>query len=161
MRLSKTSRTRRLIVMPLFYGAAISAAVAFQLSTMLAWQNERTITFIALLFGASAAFAMSTALIIGDLLFRRLNRQWLKTLLMALAIICATAAVTALVLGLEYRLYFSQWHAQPFSRMWIWQQVFTFAGSTYQYVVLSPHYYGSAGLVVIFMSSILASRKTH
>ena len=36
-----------------------------------------------------------------------------------------TTFFTAGILALQHRAYYAQWHGEPLSRLWLWQQAFT------------------------------------
>lgn len=71
----------------------------------------------------------------------------------------ATLAATAAVLALEYREYYAQWHAPVLTRIWIWQQIYTAAGSTYQYAVLGTRLYWPLGVIFLAAASWWLGRK--
>ena len=70
-----------------------------------------------------------------------------------------TLAATASVLALDYRIYYSEWHAAIFSRTWFYQQVFTALGSTYQYLVIGSRLYWPLAPVFLLATSWWLSRK--
>ncbi|CUX18001.1 MULTISPECIES: hypothetical protein [Agrobacterium tumefaciens complex] len=53
-----------------------------------------------------------------------------------LAIAFFTLAVAAAFFAFEYRIFYAQWHAPAFSRIWFFQQLFTSLGAIYQFCVL-------------------------
>lgn len=70
-----------------------------------------------------------------------------------------TLASTASVLALDYRIYYSQWHAAMFTKTWFYQQVFTALGSTYQYLVIGSRLYWPLAPVFLLATSWWLSRK--
>ncbi len=70
-----------------------------------------------------------------------------------------TLAATASVLALDYRAYYSEWHAAIFSRIWFYQQIFTALGSTYQYLVIGSRLYWPLAPVFLLATSWWLSRK--
>lgn len=70
-----------------------------------------------------------------------------------------TLAATASVLALDYRVYYSVWHAAIFSRDWFYQQIFTALGSTYQYLVIGSRLYWPFAPVFLLVTSWWLSRE--
>jgi hypothetical protein len=58
-----------------------------------------------------------------------------------LAILLATHTATAGVFALQYRVFYSHWHAAFPNIIWFFQFAFTSAGAIYQYSVDSIYYY--------------------
>ena len=65
-----------------------------------------------------------------------------------------------MTLSAKVLTYYAAWHAAPLSRTWIYQQIFTFLGSTYQYVVIGTRLYWPLGPVFLLLTSWWLSRKT-
>lgn len=82
-----------------------------------------------------------------------------RTLFAAAMLTGFTLCATAAVLALDYRIYYSQWHAAAFSKIWIYQQIFTALGSTYQYLVIGSRLYWPVGILALAVSSVLLARK--
>lgn len=70
------------------------------------------------------------------------------------ALACATIAITAAVYALDYRIYYTQWHAEPFTRTWMFQFGFTVAGALYQFAVLGLRLYMPFGLVALLAAAL-------
>lgn len=70
-----------------------------------------------------------------------------------------TLAGTAGVVALEYREYYSEWHAPFPTRIWFWEQAFTAAGSTFQFAVMGTRLYWPLGIVFLLATSWWLSRK--
>jgi hypothetical protein len=62
---------------------------------------------------------------------------------------------TAFVFFLQYRIYFSQWHAHALSETWFWQIGFTGATAVYLFIVSGVHYIFPYGIVVLIGVSAL------
>lgn len=76
-----------------------------------------------------------------------------------LAIAFFTLAGAAAVFAFEYRIFYAQWHAQTFSRIWFFQQLFTSVGAVYQFAVLGLGlYFPFAALPLLPAGAILCRR---
>jgi hypothetical protein len=64
-----------------------------------------------------------------------------------------TIGVTALAFALLYRSYYSEWHADTFSRIWAFQLVFTTAAAVAQFAVLGIRLYFPLGFLALLVAS--------
>ena len=96
--------------------------------------------------GAAIAFA---AALVATLRLAAGATPPVKVTLVVVLTLIGGSAMTGAVLMLEYRIYYSQWHAPPLTRVWIWQQAFTAAGALYQYAVMGLRYYSIGALAVL------------
>ncbi|MCI5075445.1 hypothetical protein [Oricola sp.] len=78
----------------------------------------------------------------------------------AFALTGFTLASTAAVLALDYRAYYAQWHSEVLSKVWLYQQVFTALGSTYQFAVIGIRLYWPLGVVALVPASWWLARRT-
>lgn len=72
-----------------------------------------------------------------------------------------TIAMTALLFALQYRVFYAEWHAPVFSRIWFFQQLFTSLGAIYQFSVIGLRLYFPYALVPILVASAILCRRTH
>ncbi len=76
-----------------------------------------------------------------------------------------TIAATALLFAIQYRLFYTQWHAPFGTRIWAYKFVFTSASAVYQFTVLGIRLYFPLGLPLLFAASLwlarLPSETTH
>jgi hypothetical protein len=70
-----------------------------------------------------------------------------------------TFAMTALIFALQYRIFYSQWHAPLLTRIWILQQIFTTAAAIYQFAVLGLRLYLPLGVIVLIGTSFALARR--
>ncbi|WP_246727729.1 hypothetical protein [Chelativorans sp. Marseille-P2723] len=127
------------------------AASAF--SGLAHWATLSHIAALLVLYMAGGALAFPIALLAATLVSGTKGfTQRFATFFLALAV--ATGAVTAALFALEYRAYYAQWHAGPFSFVWILQFVFTLASAAYQFAVIGLRLYFPIGLLGLFAASI-------
>ncbi|MEM0898344.1 MAG: hypothetical protein AAGI92_00140 [Pseudomonadota bacterium] len=117
---------------------------------------QRQLELIALFFALGAAISFPLALFIAR--FLRKTPGKLRFIIIASSIAVCTLLATAIVLALEFRGYFVQWHAPFGTRLWLWQQFFTTAGAVYQYLVIGIRLYFPLGLIALFVVSLWANR---
>jgi hypothetical protein len=77
-----------------------------------------------------------------------------------LALAASTLGLTALHFALDFWLYFSQWHAAPFSRIWLLQFAFTNASAVYQFMVSGLRMHVPFGIALLFPASLWLARRT-
>ena len=78
----------------------------------------------------------------------RVERPTRRFALTAFTIAAVAIGALATIYALQYRIYFSQWHAASFSITWAYQTVFTALGSVYLFL--------STGLVLLVPWTVLA-----
>ena len=118
------------------------------------WSEQ---TFHLLLFhfaGATIGYIFSIFLVEKLSIQRSRKRLFFIIVLIAIITICSTAFLIAL----QYRLYFSQWHASAFSRIWFWQQFFTIGGALYTYSVMGLRLLSPIFLIGLLLTSWWVNR---
>ncbi|MCZ7450397.1 hypothetical protein O8B93_22700 [Agrobacterium rhizogenes] len=76
-----------------------------------------------------------------------------------LAIVFFTLAVAAALFAFEYRIFYAQWHAPAFSRIWFFQQLFTSLGAVYQFAIFGLGlYFPFAALPLLAAGAFLCRR---
>ncbi|CUX12668.1 hypothetical protein G6L39_007845 [Agrobacterium fabrum] len=83
-----------------------------------------------------------------------------------LAIAFFTLAVAAAFFAFQYRIFYAQWHAPAFSRIWFFQQLFTSLGAVYQFAILGLGlYFPFAALPLLaagaFLAGVRGKRHSH
>lgn len=73
---------------------------------------------------------------------------------------CGTAAFTALLFALQYRQFYSQWHAPFGTVIWFLQFAFTSASAVYQFAVLGIRHYLPFGLIALIAASVLHAYRS-
>jgi hypothetical protein len=68
-------------------------------------------------------------------------------------------AMTAALYALQYRLYYSAWHAETFSVTWALQLVFTALAALYQFAVLGVRLFLPLGFAALFAVAIWFARR--
>lgn len=147
----------RIGLLALVFGSGLAAITAFSLALRLGWGQTAQIATLAAIFGLGGAIALGLA---AGLTWRFApnRRPATRIALIAVMTLVGALAITGGMLALGYRSYYGQWHAAPFTRLWMWQQVFTTAAAIYQYAVIGPRLYGIAGLALLGMTSWWAGR---
>jgi hypothetical protein len=92
-------------------------------------------------------------------LFGRGKTRSQRFSLLFLALAAATIACTSLSYSLIYRSYYAQWHDDFPSLHWLEEQFFTTASSSYQFAVLGLRLFLPLGIVALFATSWLMSKK--
>jgi hypothetical protein len=70
-----------------------------------------------------------------------------------------TIAITAILFALQYRLFFSRWHAPFATRIWFYQFAFTGAAALYQFIVMGIRLYMPFGLPALLAMSFWLARR--
>ncbi|KJF74100.1 hypothetical protein [Agrobacterium arsenijevicii] len=78
-----------------------------------------------------------------------------------LAIAFFTIAVAAAFFALQYRIFYAQWHAPAFSRIWFFQQFFTSLGAIYQFCILGLGLYFPFAAVPLALAGAILCRRAH
>lgn len=131
----------------LAWGAAMAAGAAIAL-LMDGWQTPHKIRIVALLFFCGGALAFPVALFLARLFSGgRRPETALAAALFFLAL--TTVLATAGLYGLHYRLYYAQWHSEPFTRVWFLQFAFTVAAAVYQFAVLGVRLFLPVGALAL------------
>lgn len=76
-----------------------------------------------------------------------------------LAIAFFTLAVAAAFFAFEYRIFYAQWHAPAFSRIWFFQQLFTSLGAIYQFCILGLGLYFPFAIVPLLPAGAILCRR--
>lgn len=139
--------------------ALIAAASAVLSMWRLGWQSPQSYLVPCLFFAASAACAFSPALIIARIMSAGRGREAaFAATFVSLATV--TLAFTALAFAIHYRIYYAQWHAEPYSVRWMYQLAFTGLASIFQFAVLGMRYFIPLGLPTLFVVSFWHSIRS-
>lgn len=133
------------------------AAAAGQALHAAGWQNPEQVRVVLALYLAGALVAFPVALFLARLVSAGRSRQ-IAFCAFFLALACSTIGMTAAIYALWYRVYYAQWHAEPFSKAWLLQLAFTVAGALYQFAVLGLRLYFPFGLAGLFAAALWFSR---
>ncbi|MDK4703573.1 hypothetical protein PH562_15065 [Rhizobium sp. CNPSo 4062] len=76
-----------------------------------------------------------------------------------LALSVGTAAMTAFLFAMDYRWFYSRWHAPFGSLIWIFQFLFTGASAVYQFAVLGLTLFLPLGLLCLIVVSAYLARQ--
>lgn len=70
-----------------------------------------------------------------------------------------TILMTAFLFAMDYRIFYSRWHAPFLSRIWMFQFVFTGASAVYQFFVLGLGLFLPLGLVCLVLTSLFLAKR--
>ncbi|QFY60227.1 hypothetical protein FZ934_07150 [Rhizobium grahamii] len=76
-----------------------------------------------------------------------------------LALAAFTILLTAFLFAMDYRAFYSQWHAPFGSVTWAFQFVFTGASAVYQFSVLGLRLFMPLGLLCLFGTSFILAKR--
>jgi hypothetical protein len=74
-------------------------------------------------------------------------------------LIAATIAMTAFLFAMEYRIFYSRWHAPFGSGIWVFQFIFTSISAVYQFLVIGLRLFLPLGLVCLVVSSYYLAKR--
>ncbi|WP_429815447.1 hypothetical protein [Ensifer sp. B1-9] len=149
---------RELVIGAPLWGAAMVLSAWFGL-----WLRERALTFhlseLLLIFGSGALLAWAPSLLLARLaaLGRRAETRFAAYLFF---LSLGTVAMTAMLYALDYRQFYTQWHAPAGSRIWFFQFAFTSLIAFYQFLVLGLRLYlPLGGAILVGVSLWLAKGR--
>ena len=71
-----------------------------------------------------------------------------------------TVGLTALLYAFQYRSYYAEWHAHPFTVTWVLQLVFTGLAALYQFATLGMRLYFPLGFAALFAAALWFARRS-
>lgn len=107
--------------------------------------------------GAAAGFA---AAVLAKTLFAR-ARPSVRLAIFLVTAFAVTVGATAVVLAVPQYLYYTQWHAAAFSKVWFIQFAFTFAGAFYQFAVVALRFYFPFAFLALLAIGWVLVRPRH
>jgi hypothetical protein len=122
------------------------------------WQTLANIRFLALLFAAGGALAFPFGLFFARLIAAGKGSETAFAAAF-LSLLACTVAFTCGLYGLQYRLYYAEWHAQSFSLTWFLQLLFTAIAAAAQFAVLGIRLYFPVGFIALFAAGIWFARQ--
>jgi hypothetical protein len=141
----------------LLWGIAMGASALLVL-VIENWETPQKIRTVTALFALGGAAAFPLGLILARFLsYRRQRETAFAVAFLSLAF--ATAAVTGGLFALQYRDYYSQWHADTFTRIWFLQFTHTIAAALYQFAVLGLRLFFPFGFVALLAVSFWFARR--
>lgn len=141
----------------LLWGGAMGAS-ALSILVSENWETAQKIRSVAALFALSGVVAFPLGLVLARFLAHRQRREAAFAaafLSLALATVCVTAGFFAL----QYRDYYSEWHADVFTRIWFLQFAHTIAAALYQFAVLGLRLFFPVGFVALLVASFWFARR--
>ena len=135
---------------------AANAAWALWLTDRLA-SGEAPPVIGAFFFGAALGFM---AAVLAELIFSRARPSVRLAVFLAMAFV-GTVVATGLMLAIPQYLYYTQWHAAMFSKVWFIQFAFTFAGAFYQFAVVALRFYFPFAFLALLAIGWVLVRPRH
>ncbi|NTJ65800.1 hypothetical protein G6M50_02825 [Agrobacterium rhizogenes] len=139
------------------WGAAMAASVVAALYLRNGLQTSHlTALMLVYFFGGALSWPVLVPLA------RRFTRQQPTGARFAaffLVLSVGTTAMTAFLFAMDYRWFYSRWHAPFGSLIWIFQFLFTGASAVYQFAVLGLTLFLPLGLVCLIVVSAYLARQ--
>ena len=76
-----------------------------------------------------------------------------------LAMTVGTVLMTAFLFAMDYRIFYSRWHAPFGSFIWMLQFIFTGASAVYQFLVIGLGLFLPLGLVCLLATSLVLAKR--
>jgi len=122
------------------------------------WETPQKIRTVAALFALGGAVAFPFGLILARFLaFRKQREVAFAVGFLSLALV--TACATGGLFALQYREYYAEWHADPFTRIWFLQFAHTIGGALYQFAVLGLRLFFPIGFAALLLASFWFARR--
>lgn len=116
------------------------------------WETPLRVRAVVVLFALGGAAAFPIGWMLARLLSHgRRAETAFAAAFVALAV--TTIGLTALFYALQYRSYYAEWHAEPFTVTWAFQFVFTGLVALYQFAVLGIRLYFPGGFAALFTAA--------
>jgi hypothetical protein len=146
-----------LIIGALLWGALMLVSAMAALYLRNGMQTSH-IGDLAILYFGGGLLAWPFILLLGRFLA---HRRAIETRFAAffVSLSACTILMTAFLFAMDYRIFYSRWHASTGSLTWFFQLVFTGASSVYQFAVLGlPLFFPLGFLCLLATSFVLAKR---
>jgi hypothetical protein len=140
------------------WGAAMGAS-AYSNLLLGAWDTPAKLQFVAALFAAGGALAFPLGLFLARF-FSQGRRGEASFAAALISFAAVTIIVTAALYALQYRHYYSAWHADAFTVTWLFQLVFTTLAALYQFAVLGIRLFFPVGFIALFAIAIWFARRS-
>lgn len=141
----------------LVWGGLMALSVAFALYRRNGLQTD-SLSALLVVYALGGIFAWPLAVKAADLCARgKPVETRFAACLLCLSI--ATMAMTALLFALDYRIFYSRWHAPFGSFIWMFQFVYTGASAAYQFGVLGSRLFLPLGLIWLPLASLYLARR--
>jgi hypothetical protein len=114
---------------------------------------------ILLVFFLGGFFGWWLTALVGHFFQRAVKRPPVLTVLASTGLAAATVFATAGLFALEYRSFYAQWHAEPFSCIWLLQFLFTSASAFYQFAVMATRLYLPLGPLCLIAATWIMLRR--
>jgi hypothetical protein len=141
----------------LLWGAQMAVTLAVGLYIRNGWETSH-FEDLALLFFGGGFFAWPFALPLGRFFAhgRKIETRFASFFV---ALTVCTIAMTAFFFALDYRVFYSRWHAPFLTEIWIFQFIFTGASAVYQFSVLGLGLFLPLGLVCLALTGMVLAKR--
>ncbi|CUX21901.1 hypothetical protein [Agrobacterium genomosp. 13] len=147
------------LLAPLVWAASSAASAALGLYLRNRFETDHAADIV-ILFFCGGLLGWPLAMVALRFLPASVNLP-LRLAASCLAIAFFTIAVTAAFFAFQYRIFYAQWHAPAFSRIWFFQQLFTSLGAIYQFCILGLRLYFPFAAVPLLLAGLVLCRRAH
>jgi len=143
------------------YAAAFGLAAGLCALTgvmMGGWETPAKIRTIFLLYSAGGALAFPSGIVLARILAHGARGETAFAAAFV-ALTLTTLAMTAGLFGLQYRVYYAQWHVEALTWIWFKQLLYTMAAAAYQFGVLGLRLYFPFGFIALLAASLWFARQ--
>lgn len=145
-----------IILASLFWALSIALICALSWVYLAGWGWTDQLVLVTAIYASGALLAVWPSAFLAR--FIVVSIRWKRIMVFAILLILGTLFFTSIIFALQYRLYFSSFHAHAFSRIWMWQQFYTAAGAVYTYLVMGVRLYFPFALIPLFVTSWWVNR---
>jgi hypothetical protein len=143
---------RQLCIGALLWATAMAASASGDLWWR-QWETPAKIREIGLLFGFAGLLAFPLALIAARLVSAGRSAE-IRFAAAFVSLTVASVGVTAFCYALQYRGYYSEWHAEAFTLRWVFELVFTTLAAGYQFAVMGMPLFFPIGFGVLAVAAL-------
>ncbi|MEI2387149.1 hypothetical protein [Breoghania sp. JC706] len=147
----------RLGMMALGWGAAVTLIAFSRLVGDDRPLDGRMATILAIFFAGGVIGAV-TAFPTAVMLVLRRPQKTARFAAMVVSLTLGTVGFTGFLFYLHFNRYYATWHADPFTRDWVWQTLFTGAQAVYIFAVTGLPLLFPAGIPLLFVAGLMFSR---
>ena len=141
----------------LAWGALMALSAAFALYRRNGLQTASLVDLIILYFlGGVFAWPLALSAASASTRGKHIETRFAACLLF---LSLNTMMATAILFALDYRMFYSRWHASFGSIIWMFQFVFTSVSAIYQFGVLGSRLFLPLGLIWLPLASLYLARR--
>ncbi|MBL8584896.1 MAG: hypothetical protein JNL61_22035 [Rhizobiaceae bacterium] len=137
--------------------ALLMGASAWLSLTRAGWQTTQAVGTVAVVFAIGGLIAFPLAIAAATLTGAQRPEKRFAAAFVALTVF--SSGLAAALYANQYRLYYSEWHGEPFSKLWTHQIVFTTLAAIYQFLAVGMRLYFPLGFAALFLASLWFARR--